>query len=101
MVQARANPGEVEELLVNVATQDDKQVGIGFGRDPGQAGRSHAFHPVRVLSGYTVLPVPESGDKLTRLGPMGGQALVDPSCDRPQPGEPVGVIKRAAVFSSL
>ena len=36
MVHARANPGEVERLMVNTATQDGKQVKIGFGQDPGQ-----------------------------------------------------------------
>jgi phage terminase large subunit-like protein len=36
MVHARANPGEVERLMVSTATQDGKQLKIGFGQDPGQ-----------------------------------------------------------------
>jgi phage terminase large subunit-like protein len=39
----------------------------GFGQDPGQAGKSQAQHLVRALSGFTVRPATESGDKLTRL----------------------------------
>jgi phage terminase large subunit-like protein len=42
MVRARANPGDVEKLLLTTATQDCKPVRIGFGRDPGQASKSQA-----------------------------------------------------------
>lgn len=73
MVRGRANPGDVERLLLNTATQDGKKVRIGFGQDPGQAGKSQALHLVRSLSGFTVLPAPESGDKLTRFGPFSSQ----------------------------
>jgi predicted phage terminase large subunit-like protein len=73
MVRARANPGDVERLLLNIAEQDGKKVRIGFGQDPGQAGKSQALHLVRALSGFTVLPASESGDKITRLGPFSSQ----------------------------
>ena len=73
MVRARANPGDVEQLLLNTATQDGKRVTIGFGQDPGQAGKSQAQHLVRALSGFTVRPATESGDKLTRFGPFSSQ----------------------------
>jgi len=73
MVRARANPGDVERLLLTTATQDGKPVRIGFGQDPGQAGKSQALHLVRALSGFTVAPAPESGDKLTRFGPFSSQ----------------------------
>ena len=73
MVRARANPGDVERLLLTTATQDGKPVRIGFGQDPGQAGKSQALHLVRALSGFTVTPAPESGDKLTRFGPFSSQ----------------------------
>jgi phage terminase large subunit-like protein len=52
VVRARANPGDVEQLLLNTATQDGKRVTIGFGQDPGQAGKSQAQHLVRALSGF-------------------------------------------------
>jgi predicted phage terminase large subunit-like protein len=73
MVRARANPGDVEQLLLNTARQDGNRVRIGFGKDPGQAGKSQALHLVRILSGFTVTPAPESGDKLTRFGPFSSQ----------------------------
>jgi len=72
MVRARANPGDAEQLLLNTATRDGKRVTIGFGQDPGQAGKSQAQHLVRALSGLTVRPATESGgDKLTRSGRLG------------------------------
>jgi predicted phage terminase large subunit-like protein len=73
MVRARANPGDVERLLHDIAAQDGKQVRIGFGQDPGQAGKSQAQHLVRALSNFTVTPASESGDKRTRFGPFSSQ----------------------------
>ena len=73
MVRARANPGDIERCLLNTATQDGKRVSIGFGQDPGQAGKAQALHLVRALSGFNVRPAPESGDKLTRFGPFSSQ----------------------------
>jgi predicted phage terminase large subunit-like protein len=73
MVHARANPGDVERLMLNIAQQDGRRVRIGFGQDPGQAGKSQAQHLVRALDGFTVTPAAESGDKLTRFGPFSSQ----------------------------
>jgi predicted phage terminase large subunit-like protein len=73
MVRGRANPGDVDRLLLNTATQDGKRVRIGFGKDPGQAGKSQALHLVSAFNGFTVAPTPESGDKLTRFGPFSSQ----------------------------
>jgi predicted phage terminase large subunit-like protein len=73
MVRGRANPGDVERLLLDTAARDGKRVRVGFGRDPGQAGKSQALHLVRALSAFTVAPAAESGDKLTRFGPFSAQ----------------------------
>jgi predicted phage terminase large subunit-like protein len=73
MVRGRANPGDVERLLLDTAAQDGKRVRIGFGKDPGQAGKSQALHLVRALSGFTAAPSAESGDKATRFGPFSSQ----------------------------
>ena len=73
MVRARANLGDTERCLLNTATQDGKRVRIGFGQDPGQAGKSQALHLVRALSGFTVVAAPESGNKITRFGPFSAQ----------------------------
>jgi hypothetical protein len=68
MVRRRANPGDVEKLLLNIASQDGTRVRIGFSQDPGQAGKSQALHLVRALSGFSVTPSPESGDKVRGSG---------------------------------
>jgi len=47
-----------EKLLLDTAAQDGKRVRIGFGKDPGQAGKNQALHLVRALSGSTVAPAP-------------------------------------------
>ena len=73
MVRARANPGDVEKMLLNTASQDGKRVRIGFGQDPGQAGKSQAQYLVRALCNFTVTSTPESGDKMTRFGPFSSQ----------------------------
>ena len=73
VVRARANPGDVERLLLDTAAQDGNRVRIGFGKDPGQAGKSQALHLIRVLSGFTVASAAESGDKITRFGPFSSQ----------------------------
>jgi len=73
VVRARANPGDVERILLDTAAQDGNRVRIGFGKDPGQAGKSQALHLIRVLSGFTVASAAESGDKITRFGPFSSQ----------------------------
>jgi hypothetical protein len=40
MVRGRANPGDVERLLLDTAARDGKRVRVRFGKDPGQAGKS-------------------------------------------------------------
>src|SRR2546421_1540573 len=47
VMRRRANPGDVERLLLDTAAQDGKRVEVGFGQDPGQAGKSQAQHLVR------------------------------------------------------
>jgi hypothetical protein len=42
MMRRRANPGDIERLLLETAAQEGKRVRIGFGQDPGQAGKSQA-----------------------------------------------------------
>ena len=61
-----------KKLLLTTATQDGEPVRIGFGQDPGQAGKSQALH-LCALSGFTVTPAPENGDKLARFGPFSSQ----------------------------
>jgi predicted phage terminase large subunit-like protein len=60
-------------LLLDTASKDGKPVKIGFGQEPRQAGKTQALYLVRALSGFTVRPAAESGDKLTRFGPFSSQ----------------------------
>jgi len=73
MVRARANPGDTERLLLKHRRAGRQKVRIGFGQDPGQAGKSQAHHLIRMLSSFTVTTASESGDKLTRFGPFSSQ----------------------------
>jgi phage terminase large subunit-like protein len=40
LVRVRANPGDVERLLLDTAEQDGNRVHIGFGQDPGRPARA-------------------------------------------------------------
>ena len=60
-------------MLLDTATRDGRRVRVGFGKDPGQAGKSQAFHLVRALSGFDVTSAGESGNKVTRFGPFSSQ----------------------------
>ena len=64
---------------------------VGFGQDPGQAGKSQAFHLVRALSSFTVTPASESGDKLTRF------CAVQLAVPRRQSKDPARLVERGAV----
>jgi len=73
VVRERCGPFEVERLVKNTASTDKRNTVIGFGLDPGQAGKSQAAYLVRSLTGYTVRPASETGDKITRFGPFSSQ----------------------------
>jgi predicted phage terminase large subunit-like protein len=73
VIRERVGPYEVEQLLQNTAITDGYQTTVGFGRDPGQAGKWQAAYLVRGLMGFTVLPEPETGKKDTRFGPFSSQ----------------------------
>jgi len=57
-------------LLLNTVRRDGNRVRIGFSQDPGQAGRARHF----IWCGFTVSPAPQSGDNLTRFGPLRSRA---------------------------
>lgn len=74
VVRFRANTDEVERRIKNVATQDGKDCYIGLPQDPGQAGVHQFRYLVRQLSGYSVIKLRETGDKMTRAEPVASQA---------------------------
>ena len=46
-------PATPKNWCSNTAAQAGKRVRVGFGQDPGQAGKSQAFHLVRALTGFS------------------------------------------------
>jgi len=76
VVGCRGGPDEVERLIVNTASQDGKSIRVGLPQDPGQAGKAQVAYLTKSLQGYHVESSPESGDKVTRAGPIASQVNV-------------------------
>lgn len=72
----RDTPGQVEQLVKNVASHDTNAVKVMSQQDPGSAGVSEAEHFVRMLAGYIVKTMTTSSDKLTRAKPVSAQCEV-------------------------
>lgn len=70
----RKSAAGVERLLLNTASQDGYECTISIPQDPGQAGKAQTSYLVQQLAGYTVKTSTESGDKVTRAGPLAAQA---------------------------
>lgn len=69
----QGTPNQVEQLLINTASQDGRNVKGSIPQDPGQAGKSQAQYLIRQLAGYTYEASPESGDKVRRAEPLAAQ----------------------------
>lgn len=69
----RASPGQVEQQMLNLAKTDGHEVAISIPQDPGQAGKAQVRRYVSLLSGYRVKAQPETGNKVTRAGPLSAQ----------------------------
>jgi predicted phage terminase large subunit-like protein len=67
-------PGQVEQLVKNVASHDGVGVQIMSQQDPGSAGKAESEYFVRMLQGYYVRVMTTSKDKLTRAKPVSAQA---------------------------
>ena len=70
----RKSAAGVERLLINTASQDGYECTISIPQDPGQAGKAQTSYLIQQLAGYTVTSSTESGDKVTRAGPLAAQA---------------------------
>jgi len=73
-VRDHLSSGGVERLILSTAATDGRECRISLPQDPGQAGKSQAGYLVKQLAGYTAKSSPESGDKVTRAGPLSAQA---------------------------
>lgn len=69
----RVSPGAVEELVKATAELDGKGVPVWMGEDAGQAGKHQVSTYVKLLNGWIVHGFKETGDKVTRAGPISAQ----------------------------
>jgi predicted phage terminase large subunit-like protein len=74
VVRDRKSSAGVERLLINTASQDGYECKVSIPQDPGQAGKAQTSYLIQQLAGYTVTSSTESGDKVTRAGPLAAQA---------------------------
>ena len=76
IVRLRGLPDEVEKTVKAVASQDGYDVKIVIPQDPGQAGVAQAQYYAKILSGYKIEAVRETGDKATRADPFASQVNI-------------------------
>lgn len=72
----RLKAEKVREIVKQCAASDKakyKRVKIRLSQDPGQAGKEQAQSYIKMLAGYTVTAVKESGDKESRAEPFAAQ----------------------------
>jgi predicted phage terminase large subunit-like protein len=70
----RDTPGQVEKLILSVASHDGLSVKIMSQIDPGSAGIAESEHFIKLLAGYNVETITMSKDKITRAKPVSAQA---------------------------
>ena len=76
VINRRMNASEVRQTVLNTAKTDKakyKNVKIRLSQDPGQAGKDQAEQYIKLLSGFSVSVVRESGSKETRAEPFSAQ----------------------------
>ncbi|MDI2112108.1 phage terminase large subunit [Commensalibacter nepenthis] len=73
VVRFRGRPDEVEKTVMAVASQDGYDVHIVLPQDPGQAGVAQVQYYTKLLAGYKIQSVRETGDKATRAEPFAAQ----------------------------
>lgn len=74
LASMRDTPGQVENLIKNVASHDGYSVTVKSQQDPGSAGVAEAANFVSMLSGYDVKTETVNKDKVTRAKPVSAQA---------------------------
>ncbi|CAI3958978.1 Phage terminase large subunit [Commensalibacter communis] len=73
IVRFRGRPDEVEKAVTAVASQDGYDVHIVLPQDPGQAGVAQVQYYTKLLAGYKIQSIRETGDKATRAEPFAAQ----------------------------
>jgi predicted phage terminase large subunit-like protein len=74
VVRVRADPGDVDELLVKTAQLDGRDVTVFLPQDPGAAGVSDRNAKMKALPGWVVKSSPMTGSKVQRATPLASQA---------------------------
>lgn len=74
IVRFQESPGQVEERIRAIASQDGRNIEIGIEQDPGQAGKVEAQLQVRNLAGYNARVNPVRESKGVRAKPVSAQA---------------------------
>jgi len=75
MASLQDEPGEVNEFIKTIATQDGYSVKIKEQQDPGQAGKEEAQTFTRMLGGFSVTTQPFSKNKVLRAAPLRAQVF--------------------------
>lgn len=76
VINRRMNASEVRQTVLNTAKTDKakyKNVKIRLSQDPGQAGKDQAEQYIKLLNGFSISVVRESGSKETRAEPFSAQ----------------------------
>jgi predicted phage terminase large subunit-like protein len=76
VINRRMSPGDVRACVSATAASDRarfKTLRIRMNQDPGQAGKDQAEQYLKLLTGYAVDIVRESGSKVTRAEPFSAQ----------------------------
>ena len=69
-IRARLNPGDVERLILNTARMDGISTHIYMEQEPGSSGKSTIDHYAKLLSGYVIHGVRNTGSKIERARPF-------------------------------
>lgn len=78
VINRRCDSAEVRELIKTTCITDRAKYGrvtTRLPQDPGQAGKDQAQSYLKLLAGFAVKILPESGDKVTRAEPLSAQWL--------------------------
>lgn len=75
-IRVAKNAANVRDLIVSTAKQDKTMYGtskIFIPQDPGQAGKDQSRSYAKILTGYSFMFNPVTGNKITRAEPMAAQ----------------------------
>lgn len=77
VINKRMNSADVRKTVLDTARMDKttygRKVRIRMNQDPGQAGKEQAENYLKMLAGFSVNIIPETGSKETRAEPFSAQ----------------------------